>query len=146
MKLLIQRVSSASVKVDNELISEIKQGLLVFIGVSQEDSSKSIEWLANKLVNLRIFEDNEGKMNLSVQDIKGEIMVISQFTLYANCEKGRRPSFIEAGEPEMANQLYEEFCEKVKEYYKEPQKGIFGADMKISLVNDGPVTIILERS
>lgn len=146
MKLLIQRVSSASVKVDNELISEIKQGLLVFIGVSQEDSSKSIEWLANKLVNLRIFEDNEGKMNLSVQDIKGEIMVISQFTLYANCEKGRRPSFIEAGEPEMANQLYEEFCEKVKEYYKEPQKGIFKTDMKISLVNNGPVTIILERS
>lgn len=145
MKLVIQRVSNASVMVNNELVSEIKQGLLVLIGVSPKDTSENIDWLVNKLINLRIFEDDNGKMNLSVQDINGEIMLISQFTLYANCEKGRRPSFIEAGEPEMANRLYEEFCDKVKASYKEPRKGIFGADMKIALVNDGPVTIILEK-
>ncbi|MFA7056045.1 MAG: D-aminoacyl-tRNA deacylase [Candidatus Cloacimonadales bacterium] len=145
MKLVIQRVSSASVRVNNELVSEIKQGLLVLIGVSPKDTSENIDWLVNKLINLRIFEDDNGKMNLSVQDINGEIMLISQFTLYANCEKGRRPSFIEAGEPEMANRLYEEFCAKVQTSFKEPRKGIFGADMKIALVNDGPVTIILEK-
>lgn len=145
MKLVIQRVSNASVMVNNELVSEIKQGLLVLIGVSPKDTSENIDWLVNKLINLRIFEDDNGKMNLSVQDINGEIMLISQFTLYAKCEKGRRPSFIEAGEPEMANRLYEEFCDKVKASYKEPRKGIFGADMKIALVNDGPVTIILEK-
>lgn len=145
MKLVIQRVSNASVMVNNELVSEIKQGLLVLIGVSPKDTSENIDWLVNKLINLRIFEDDNGKMNLSVQDINGEIMLISQFTLYAKCEKGRRPSFIEAGEPEMANRLYEEFCDKVKAAYKEPRKGIFGADMKIALVNDGPVTIILEK-
>lgn len=145
MKLLIQRVSQAQVNVDNKLVSEIKQGLLVFIGITHDDDESKIEWLVNKLINLRIFEDEQGKMNLSLLDKNYDILLISQFTLYANCERGRRPDFIAAAKPEFAKALYNKFSQTLEESYKKPQEGIFGADMKVSLINDGPVTIILER-
>lgn len=145
MKLLIQRVSHAEVVVDNKLISGIGKGLLVFIGIAENDDESKINWLVNKLINLRIFEDEQGKMNLSLIDKDYEIMLISQFTLYANCERGRRPDFITAAKPELAQALYNKFSLKIKELFKTPKEGIFGADMNVSLLNDGPVTIILER-
>jgi D-tyrosyl-tRNA(Tyr) deacylase len=145
VKLLIQRVTSANVVVDNKLISEIKNGLLVFIGIAEDDDESKIDWLAKKLINLRIFEDDKGKMNLSLIDKDYDILLISQFTLYANCERGRRPDFISAAKPEKALDLYKEFSSKLTKIYKSPQEGIFGADMKVSLLNDGPVTIILEK-
>ncbi len=145
MKLLIQRVTQAQVKVNNELVSEIKEGLLVFIGIATNDDESKIDWLVNKLINLRIFEDEQGKMNLSLLDMNYDVLLISQFTFYANCERGRRPDFISAAKPEFAQELYKKFSQKLEEVYKKPQEGIFGADMKVSLLNDGPVTIILER-
>ncbi len=145
MRLLIQRVSNAAVVVDNNLISEIKNGLLVFIGISADDNESTIDWLVNKLLNLRIFEDDTGKMNLSVSDLNYDIMIISQFTLYANCKRGRRPDFTNAGKPEQAEKLYNSFIKELESKYKAPKTGIFGADMKVSLLNDGPVTIILEK-
>ncbi len=145
MKLLIQRVASSSVTVNNQLISSINKGLLVFIGVSSTDDGSEIEWLVNKLLNLRVFEDVSGKMNLSVNDLDLDVMIISQFTLYADCKKGRRPDFTHAAKPEIAEELYNKFLEDVTNKYKAPKTGIFGADMKISLLNDGPVTIILEK-
>ncbi len=145
MKLLIQRVTQAQVKVNNELVSEIKEGLLVFIGITTNDDENKIDWLVNKLINLRIFEDDQGKMNLSLIDKDYDILLISQFTLYANCERGRRPDFISAAKPEFAQELYKKFSQELEEVYKKPQEGIFGADMKVSLLNDGPVTIMLER-
>lgn len=145
MKLLLQRVNQAQVHVDNKLISKIEQGLLVFIGVAATDDENKIEWLVKKLINLRIFEDEQGKMNLSLIDKNYDILLISQFTLYANCDRGRRPDFISAAKAELAEELYIKFSYKITEMYKAPQLGIFGADMKVSLLNDGPVTIILER-
>lgn len=145
MKLLIQRVSHAEVVVDNNLISEIKNGLLVFIGVGEEDDESKIDWLVNKLINLRIFEDEQGKMNLSLMDKDYDILLISQFTLYANCDRGRRPDFISAAKPQLAQELYNKFSKRISDAYKCPKLGVFGADMKVSLTNDGPVTIMLER-
>ena len=145
IKLLIQRVKEAEVRVDGKLVGKIDKGCLVFVGVTHIDTKLEADYLAKKLTNLRIFEDENGKMNLSVKDVKGRLLIVSQFTLYANCENGNRPSFTEAAKPDMANELYEYFCSKCEEYGIEIQKGIFGADMKVHLINDGPVTIMLEK-
>ncbi len=146
MKLVIQRVHSASVEVNHNVVSAIKKGLLVFLGVSNQDDGTQIDWLAKKLTDLRVFEDDTGKINLSVKDINGQILLVPQFTLYANCQRGRRPDFTEAGEPEKAEQYFKDFAQALEEFGKKPLLGVFGAHMDISLVNDGPVTIILEKN
>lgn len=141
----IQRVSEASVKIGNEVKSRIGLGLLVLLGIEDKDNEDDIDWLAKKIVNLRIFNDENGVMNISVQDVDGEIMVISQFTLHASTKKGNRPSYIKAAKPENAIPLYGKFIEKTKKLMgKEIGSGEFGADMKVHLVNDGPVTIIID--
>ncbi len=145
MKLVLQRVSSASVEVDGKVVGEIGKGLLVLLGVTHGDDESVIPWLVNKTAEMRIFEDDEGKMNRSLTDIGGEMLVVSQFTLYARCKKGRRPDFIEAAKPEKAERLYEEFVRQVRAMGVTVQTGVFGAHMQVGLVNDGPVTIILER-
>ena len=146
MRLVVQRVKYASVKVDGEIKGEIKQGLMVLVGIKQGDTDKELEWCVNKLVGLRIFEDEDEKMNLSVKDINGEILLISQFTLYGETKKGFRPSFIMAEEPVRANEMYEKFIKRTKEMSGlKVEKGVFGADMKVELLNDGPVTIIIEN-
>ena len=145
MKALIQRVSSASVVVEGNLVAEIKAGLLVLLGVTDADTSKEAAWLASKVVNMRIFNDAEGKMNLSLLDVGGGALVVSQFTLYADARKGNRPSYIQAARPEKAKPLYEAFVAEMEKLLGKPvPTGVFGADMKVSLVNDGPVTIVLE--
>lgn len=145
MKLVIQRVLEAKVVVNQEIVGEISKGLLVFLGITHQDTSKEVDYCIKKLLALRIFEDNEGKMNLSVTDIHGEILVVSQFTLYGDTQKGNRPSFIQAAKPDIAIPLYEEFLEKLKKSTNlKVQNGIFGADMKVHLINDGPVTIIMD--
>ncbi|HOE91949.1 MAG TPA: D-aminoacyl-tRNA deacylase [Candidatus Cloacimonadota bacterium] len=145
MKALIQRVSEASVTVDNKVISSIKRGLLIFLGIHHDDTNKHIDWLTSKIINLRIFEDQNGKMNLSLNHVGGEILLVSQFTLYANCDRGRRPDFIQSAKPELANEMYQKFAKKLTSLGVETKLGIFGADMKVSLINDGPVTIMLEK-
>lgn len=145
MKAVIQRVRNADVKVDDKTTGEIGQGLLILLGVGPEDTEKIADELVQKICKLRIFRDEEDKMNLSVKDIDGEILVVSQFTLYADCQKGNRPSFVNAAPPAKAEALYEYFKEKCKAEVKNVQCGIFGADMKVNLLNDGPVTIILEK-
>lgn len=145
MRLVIQRVSSASVKVDESLVSEIGNGLLVLAGIENADSAEDIDWLVKKVCQLRIFGDPEGVMNLSVQDISGEMIVVSQFTLHASTKKGNRPSYIRAARPETAVPLYEQLVSKFSKMLGKPiGTGIFGAHMEVSLVNDGPVTIILD--
>lgn len=144
MKFVIQRVNEASCKVDGNIIGEIQKGFCVFIGVSNEDNTEIADKMVKKLVGLRIFEDENGKTNLALADVGGSLLLISQFTLYADCKKGYRPSFINAGAPDMANQLYEYIIEKCKESIPNVQTGSFGADMKISLINDGPFTIVLD--
>ncbi len=144
MKLVIQRVTEASVKVDDRVIGQIHQGLIVLVGVGQDDTRETADKYLKKMLALRIFEDEQGKTNLSLADVKGELLLISQFTLYANCRKGNRPSFIEAGKPDMADELYEYMIQEAKKKVPVVQTGEFGADMKVSLVNDGPFTIILE--
>ena len=144
MKAVIQRVKNASVEVEGKTVGEIGQGLLVFLGVGQEDNEKVAQKIVDKISGMRIFEDEDGKTNLSSADIDAEILVISQFTLYANCRKGNRPSFIEAAPPDMANELYEYMVSLLKERFKKTETGIFGADMKVSLLNDGPFTIVLD--
>ncbi|MBO7208167.1 MAG: D-tyrosyl-tRNA(Tyr) deacylase [Clostridia bacterium] len=144
MRAVVQRVSYASVKVDKEVTGKIKKGLLVFLAVCDDDTNKDLEYMADKVSGLRIFEDDEEKMNLSVTDVGGEILVISQFTLYGDCRKGKRPSFASAGEPNYANKMYEEFIKNLKEKGIPVEKGVFGADMKVELLNDGPVTILLD--
>ena len=145
MRLVVQRVKYASVKVDGEIKGEIGQGFLVLLGVKKGDTEKDLEYCAKKLVGLRIFEDEDEKMNLSVKDVNGDFLIISQFTLYADTKKGNRPSFVMAEEPEKANQMYEMFLEKVRnDSGRKVEKGVFGADMKVELLNDGPVTIIIE--
>ncbi len=144
MKFVIQRVLEASVKVNGNVIGKIDKGFLVLIGVGQNDTPEIADKLVKKLVGLRIFEDADGKTNLALSDVGGELLLISQFTLYANCKKGFRPSFTDSGSPDMANQLYEYIIQKCKESVPNVQTGEFGADMKVSLVNDGPFTIILD--
>ncbi|MCF0207688.1 MAG: D-tyrosyl-tRNA(Tyr) deacylase [Bacteroidales bacterium] len=145
MKTLIQRVKKASCTVDNKLVSNINEGLLIFLGITHDDNEEDIDWLVNKIVGLRIFNDEEGVMNKSCIDIDGEILIISQFTLHARTKKGNRPSYIDAARPEIAEELYLKFIQKTKELSKNKvDKGIFGADMKIELLNDGPVTIIID--
>ena len=143
MKIVIQRVKNANVTVGEKITGKIEQGLLVLLGIGPDDTEKNADELVQKMCKLRIFADENDKMNLSVKDINGEILVVSQFTLYADCKKGNRPSFIGAAPPEKAEKLYEYFKEKCKKEVKNVQSGIFGADMKVTLINDGPVTIIL---
>lgn len=144
MRLLLQRVSHASVKVDDEIVGSINKGLLVFFGVHKNDTADEIDWLANKLVNLRIFEDDKQKMNLSVQEVNGELLIVSQFTLYANCVNGRRPDFVESAPPQQAEKLYNQFLGAVRRLYPKVQTGRFAAAMAVELLNDGPVTIVLD--
>lgn len=145
MKIVIQRVSSASVKINKETYSHIEKGLVVFLGIHSEDNLDDIQYLIKKILALRIFSDGDGKMNWSVQDIKGELLVISQFTLYAQTKKGNRPSFIDAATPEIALPLYHNFLDSLQQQYPgRIQTGEFGADMQIALCNDGPVTIIID--
>lgn len=145
MKFLIQVVSNASVKVDDKVIGSIEKGFLVFVGIDNNDTEEIADKMIKKLCNLRIFSDNDGKTNLSINDVKGSMLVISQFTLYADCKKGNRPSFINAGRPEHANALYEYIKEHIKDDYGiHVESGMFGADMKVSLLNDGPFTIMLD--
>ena len=143
MKAVVQRVLSANLKVDGELISKIGKGLVVFLGIGQGDDEKALEKLGQKIAKLRIFEDEQGKMNLSIKDISGEILLVSQFTLYADCKHGNRPSFITAEKPEEANKLYQDMKTLLEKEDISVKMGDFGADMKIDALNDGPVTIIL---
>lgn len=144
MRSVVQRVTSASVAVDGEVIGSIGKGLLVLLGVCDDDTEKDKLWLSDKIAGLRIFEDENEKMNLSLQDIDGEVLVVSQFTLYGDCKKGKRPNFTSAGKPEYANKMYLEFVDCMRERVRKVETGEFGADMKVSLVNDGPVTIIID--
>lgn len=146
MKLVIQRVNHAEVKVDGEVTGSINKGFLVLLGVGKEDTREIADKYLKKMLGLRIFEDEAGKTNLSLADVNGELLIVSQFTLYANCKKGNRPSFIEAGAPDQANELYEYMIARAKKSVPVVQHGIFGADMKVSLENDGPFTVILDES
>ena len=145
MKILLQRVSQASVEVDGKIAGNIGQGVLVFVGITHSDTTNHAAWLANKLVNLRIFEDSQGKINHSLIDKQGSALIISQFTLYADCNEGRRPSFTQAAQPEFAEPLYETFINEVRKTGVSVATGIFGAYMKVKLINEGPITIMLER-
>ena len=145
MKFVIQRVDSASVKVEGKVVGSIGKGFLVFIGVGQGDTKEEADKYLKKLLGLRIFEDEQGKTNLSLADVEGQLLLISQFTLYANCRKGNRPSFIEAGDPKLAEGLYEYLVKKAREQVSVVETGIFGAHMEVSLVNHGPFTILLEN-
>ncbi len=144
MRALLQRVSRASVTVDGQVVGRIEQGLLVLVGIGQGDSEAQVRQMCEKIINLRIFEDDEGKMNRSLQDIGGAILVVSQFTLYADTRKGRRPSFINAAHPSIAEQLVERFKNLLRTYHLTVEGGVFGAHMEVELVNDGPVTIWLD--
>ena len=145
MKAVIQRVSSSSVTIDSKIVAEIQNGLLILVGIEDADNQEDINWLTSKIANLRIFADENEVMNLSVKDIDGEIIVVSQFTLHAATKKGNRPSYIKAAKPEIAIPLYESFVKSIEnEIGKKAQTGQFGADMKVGLVNDGPVTIIID--
>ena len=144
MRFVIQRVTESSVKVDGEVIGKIGKGFMVLIGVADSDTKDTADKMLKKLLGLRIFEDENGKTNLALKDVDGELLLISQFTLYANCKKGFRPSFIEAGAPDMANELYEYIIEECKKVIPVVERGDFGADMKVSLLNDGPFTIVLD--
>ena len=144
MKCVIQRVNRASVSVDGKICGSINKGILVFLGVSDDDTDKDLKWLADKIIGLRIFEDENEKMNFSLQDIDGELLIISQFTLFGNCKKGRRPDFTSAGKPEFAKCMYEKFVDYCSSFIKRTESGIFGADMKVDLENDGPVTLIID--
>ena len=144
MRAVLTRVKSASVAIDGEVVGKIGQGFLILLGVGPEDTEKECRYLAEKALSLRVFEDENGKMNLGLADVGGQVLVVSQFTLYGNCRKGRRPSFTEAAGPELGNKLYERFLEICEELGYSPQHGSFGADMKVESVNDGPVTLILD--
>ena len=144
MRFVIQRVTESSVKVDGEVIGKIGKGFMVLIGVANSDTKDTADKMLKKMLGLRIFEDENGKTNLALKDVDGELLLISQFTLYANCKKGNRPSFIEAGAPDMANELYEYIIEECKKVIPVVERGNFGADMKVSLLNDGPFTIVLD--
>ena len=145
MRTVLQRVTKASVTINGKIKSEIQQGLLILLGICDEDNKEDIDWLVRKIINLRVFDDENGVMNRSILDIGGEIMVISQFTLYASYKKGNRPSWIKASKPEIATPLYQQFCDQLQTALgKTVATGIFGADMKVELLNDGPVTICMD--
>ena len=145
MRVVVQRVSQSNVKVSGEVIGEIKEGLMVLVSFVDEDNDTDLDWMTKKIVNLRIFNDDEGKMNRSVQDVGGDILLISQFTLHGSTKKGNRPSFIKAAKPDFANFMYERFIKVLEQSLgKEIQTGEFGGDMKVSLINDGPTTIIID--
>ena len=145
MRIVIQRVSRASVKVADETVGKIENGLLVFLGISHDDQEEDVHWLAKKLMNLRIFNDDEGKMNLSLNDVDGEVLMVSQFTLHASTKKGNRPSFVKSANPNLGKRLYDYFIDYLnKEYKISVATGVFGAMMEIELLNDGPVTIIID--
>lgn len=144
MRSVVQRVNFASVTVDGEVIGKIEKGLLVLLGVCDDDTDSDMKWLADKISGLRIFEDENGKMNLSLEDVPGGILVVSQFTLYGDCKKGRRPNFTGAGKPDYAEKMYEEFVKYLKTKIETVETGSFGADMKVNLLNDGPVTLIID--
>ena len=146
MKVVLQRVKNASVTINNELYSSIEQGYLILFGADKGDTKEKADWLAKKVSQLRCFEDENGKMNLSIKDVNGEILVVSQFTLCADVKKGTRPSFDNAMKPDEANNLYEYFLQKIQDQNIPVKKGIFGADMKVNLLNDGPVTFIIQAS
>lgn len=144
MRFVIQRVTEASVTIDGEISGKIGKGYFVLIGVADTDTKEIADKMIRKMIGLRIFEDEQGKTNLSLADVDGGLLLVSQFTLYANCKRGNRPSFIEAGKPDMANEMYEYIIEKCRESVDEVQTGEFGADMKVQLLNDGPFTILLD--
>ncbi len=144
MRAVLTRVKSASVAIDGEVVGQIGQGFLILLGVGPEDTEETSRYLAEKALNLRVFEDENGKMNLGLSDVGGQVLVVSQFTLYGNCRKGRRPSFVGAADPELGNRLYEQFLADCTALGYPPQHGRFGADMQVSSVNDGPVTLILD--
>ncbi|MBR5569525.1 MAG: D-tyrosyl-tRNA(Tyr) deacylase [Oscillospiraceae bacterium] len=144
MRAVLTRVKSASVTIDGQVVGSIGKGFLILLGVGPEDTSKQCRYLAEKALGLRIFEDENGKMNLGLDQVDGQVLVVSQFTLYGNCRKGRRPSFVEAAGPELGNAMYEEFLSICEELGYPPQHGQFGADMKVESINDGPVTLILD--
>lgn len=146
MRLVVQRVAHASVTVEGQVLGKIEKGYMVLIGIEDADTEAIADKMIQKLLNLRVFEDGEGKMNLSIRDVDGGLLLISQFTLYADCRKGNRPSFVNAGKPEMAKRLYEYMINKCKEEMVVVEQGEFGADMKVELLNDGPVTIILDSA
>ncbi len=146
VKIVLQRCSQAKVTVKGKVTGTIDKGFVLLVGVTHDDTEKEAEWLADKIVNLRIFEDADGKMNRSLKDVEGEILSVSQFTLYADCHKGRRPSFVDAAPPEKANPLYEQFNELLRSRGVKVETGVFGAMMEVDLVNDGPVTLVLERT
>ena len=145
MRLIVQRVSKASCEVDGKITGKIDNGFMVLVGITHDDTKENADFLAKKLCNLRVFEDENEKMNLSIKNINGELLIVSQFTLYSDCSSGNRPSFTNAAKPEIANKLYEYFIEQCKSYDLKVETGIFGANMQISLINDGPVTIMLEK-
>ena len=145
MKFIVQRVNKSQVEVEEKIVGKIDKGFMVLIGITHNDTKEIADFLVRKLINLRVFEDEKGKMNLSLKDVQGSLLLISQFTLYADCTSGNRPSFTNAAKPEFANELYEYIIEECKKQISNVQTGIFGADMQVSLVNDGPVTIILEK-
>lgn len=144
MKFVIQRVAHSSVTVDSKIVGQISKGFMVLVGVSNEDTKEIADKMIKKMLGLRIFEDENGKTNLSLDDVNGELLLISQFTLYADCKKGNRPSFTNAGAPDMANEMYEYIISECEKSGKKVEKGIFGADMKVDLLNDGPFTIVLD--
>lgn len=145
MRLLVQRVLNSNVKVDGKITGEINKGYMVLLGVTHDDDTEKADYLVKKLINLRVFEDENGKMNLNINQVGGELLIISQFTLYGNTKDGNRPSFTEAAKPEKAEELYNYFVEQCRKEGIKTETGIFGADMKVSLINDGPVTVMLER-
>lgn len=145
MKLVIQRVKNASVEVENKIVGKIDKGFLVFLGVGPKDTNQTADFLVQKLIKLRVFEDENQKMNLRIKDVEGELLIISQFTLYADCSGGNRPSFTNAAKPDKANELYEYFINQCEKENIKVEHGIFGADMQVKLQNDGPVTILLEK-
>lgn len=144
MKVVIQRVKYAQVEVDKEIVGKISEGFLILLGIAPDDTKEKADNMVKKITKLRIFEDENEKMNLSIKDINGELLIVSQFTLYADCSRGNRPSFVNAAKPDLANELYEYFVEKCKEIIPVVQTGVFGAHMEVSLLNNGPVTIELE--
>lgn len=146
MRTVIQRVKYAQVQINGLTVGKIEKGFLILLGINHNDTMKEVKWLANKIKDLRIFEDENDKMNLSLKDVNGEVLIISQFTLYGNCIKGRRPSFINAAKPELANELYLKFIDEFRNFDIKTETGKFGADMKVELLNDGPVTLIIDTA